>query len=141
MSENNRVIRVNGTIEPMVEKLASLEREVSSERGEFSLFGLFLREDAPDRWDLVVSAPWLEANQRDGMRYLADKLKLFLDAKERLMLSRVVILEEDNPGMAAVQKAFSTRHNSVEVQDSVLFGLQIRHAYIITSSDTGRAAS
>lgn len=141
MSEDDRVIRVNGTIEPMVEKLASLEREVSSEKGEFSLFGLFLREDAHDRWDLVVSAPWLEADQMAGMRYLADKLKSFLDARERLSLSRVVILEEDNPGMAAFRKMVSTRHNKVEVRDSVLFGLQIRHAYVITSSDTGRAAS
>ena len=30
------------------EKLALLEREVSDEKGEFSLFGLFLREDAQD---------------------------------------------------------------------------------------------
>ncbi len=141
MSENDRVIRVNGTIEPMVEKLAYLERDVSSERGEFSLFGLFLREDAPDRWDLVVSAPWLEANQRDGLRYLAGKLKSFLDAKERLMLSRVVILEKDNPGMAAFRKMVSIRHGKFELADSVFFGLQIRHAYIITSTDTGRAAS
>jgi hypothetical protein len=46
----------------MIEKLASLERDVASEKGEFSLFGLFLREDAEGKWDLLASAPWLETN-------------------------------------------------------------------------------
>jgi hypothetical protein len=38
-------------------KFVELEQRLSQERGEFSLFALFLREDASDKWDLVVSAP------------------------------------------------------------------------------------
>ena len=50
----------------LVEKLASLERDISSEKGDFSLFALFLREDAYDRWDLLVSSPWIEINEKKG---------------------------------------------------------------------------
>ena len=37
-----------------IEKLASLERDIASEKGESSLFALFLREDANDTWDLLA---------------------------------------------------------------------------------------
>src|SRR5437667_89713 len=37
-----------------VEHLKDIEVEISDERGPFILFALFLREDSPDRWDLVV---------------------------------------------------------------------------------------
>ena len=133
MKENCRIIRVDEAMEQMVEKLASLEREVASEKGEFSLFGLFLREDAQDRWDLLVSAPWLEASKMDGLRYLSGKLQPRLDARERLLLSKVVILEKDNQVLAAVQRTVSTSHTTVEVEDSVFFGMQFRRAYVITS--------
>ena len=55
MKRNDRFV-VESPVEQMVEKLASVEREVSSEKGDFRLFALFLREDAQDRWDLLVSA-------------------------------------------------------------------------------------
>ena len=44
----------------LVKKFVSLERDVSAEKGGFSLFGLFHREEASfDKWDLVIAAPWL----------------------------------------------------------------------------------
>ena len=41
-----------------IEKIVSLEQTISTEKGDFVFFALFLREDAQDKWDLVVSAPW-----------------------------------------------------------------------------------
>ena len=58
-----------------IEKLASLERDIASEKGEFSLFALFLREDADDKWDLLASASWLEANNRASLAYLVNQLR------------------------------------------------------------------
>lgn len=40
-------------------KLGRLEAKVSAQKGPFALFALFMREDVPDRWDLVISAPWI----------------------------------------------------------------------------------
>jgi len=45
----------------LVEKPRKLEAEIAAEKGPFLLFALFLRQDAADRWDLVVAAPWIEA--------------------------------------------------------------------------------
>ena len=43
-----------------IEKFRKFMEEAASERGAFTAFALFLREDAPGVWDLVVSAPWLK---------------------------------------------------------------------------------
>jgi len=117
----------------VVEKLVSLENEVSREKGKLSLFALFLREDMEDRWDLVVSAPWLEGNKKETLSYLADKIKLCLDPEELLSLSRIVFIDADNPALDTVHRAIQVEHGTAEVTNSDFFGLHIKHAYIITS--------
>lgn len=57
----------------LVEKLIALEQQISTEKGEFSLFALFLREDAQDKWDLVASAAWLEADKKTALDYLSTR--------------------------------------------------------------------
>ena len=116
-----------------IEKLASLERDIASEKGEFSLYALFLREDADDKWDLLASAPWLEANKRESLDYLVNQLRVRLNTQELLSLSRIVVLEEGNPVLEAIHKRIKVRHGMVEVRDSISFGVPIKHAYIISS--------
>ena len=118
------------------EKLALLEREVSDEKGEFSLFGLFLREDAQDeyKWDLLVSAPWLDADKKEGLTYLAKEIQERLEPDELLSISRIVVLERGDPILEAIQKAVNVKHGEVKVQDSNFFGVRITQACISTSS-------
>ena len=118
----------------IIEKLASLERDIASEKGEFSLFALFLREDADDKWDLLASAPWLEANNRKSLDYLVNQLRARLDTQELLSLSMIVLLEKDNPVLEAIHKEVRVRQGMAEVRDSISFGVPIKHAYIITSA-------
>ena len=118
----------------IVEKFASLEAEIAAKRGNFSLFALFLREDVPDRWDLMVSAPWLSTNKRgEAVDYLVDEIKLHLGPLDLVNLSRIVLVNPNDPPAQALAKAFHVEHGMVEVRDSNLFGLQVKHAYIITS--------
>ena len=117
-----------------IEKLASLERDIVSEKGEFSLFALFLREDADGKWDFLASAPWLEANNRESLEYLVNQLRSRLDTQELLSLSMVVLLEKGNPVLEAIHKAIKVKHGMAEVMDSTSFGVPIKHAYIITSA-------
>jgi hypothetical protein len=116
-----------------IEKLASLERDIASEKGEFSLFALFLREDADNTWDVLASAPWLEADKRESLEYIVNQLRARLDTQELLSLSRIVLLEENNPVLEAIHEAIKVRHGMAEVRDSVSFGVPIKQAFIITS--------
>jgi len=117
----------------MIEKLASLERDIASEKGEFSLFGLFLREDSEGKWDLLASAPWLETNQKEGLEYLVDQTRSRLNIQELLSLSRIVLLEKGNPILEAIHRTISVKHGMAEMRDNIFFGLPIKHAYLITS--------
>jgi hypothetical protein len=118
------------------EKLALLEREVSGEKGEFSLFGLFLREDAQDedKWDILVSAFWLDADKKEGLAYLAKEIQKRLEPDELLSISRIVVLERGDPILEAIHKAVNVKHGKVEVKDSNFSGVQITQACISTSS-------
>ena len=46
------------TTPELVERFARLETQIAQEKGDFALFALFMREEVPDRWDLMVSASW-----------------------------------------------------------------------------------
>jgi hypothetical protein len=117
----------------MIDKLASLERDIASEKGEFSLFALFLREDAEEKWDFLASASWLETNKKESLEYLSNQIRSRLDTKELLSLSRIVILEQGNPVLEAIHRAVRVQHGMTEVRDSIFFDMPIKHAYLITS--------
>lgn len=121
-------------------KMAALECEVSKEKGNFSLFVLIQREDALDKWDVLVAAPWIEKDERAAVDYLVKRIYGCLEPKEVMNLSRIVVLKHDNPILAAFHKAIKVEHNDLrksfaaEVIDSVFFGFKIKHAFVITSN-------
>jgi len=86
----------------LFEKIAAVAAETARERGAFTLFAIMHRADAPDWWDLVVAAPWLDAEGMKDYRYFARKLGKFLDWDQTPRLSHVSILKLDNPVVRAL---------------------------------------
>ncbi len=125
----------------IAEKLKAKERSMAEEKGPFDLFALFLREDAPNKWDLVVAAEWINKNKESALKYIATNIQDTLSQNELLSLSRIAIIDESNPALEAFHRAMHVEHGIAEVQDSNLFGLQIKHAYLITSKRRGKNAS
>ncbi len=111
----------------------AIEMETSIEKGGYDLFALFLREDSSNKWDILVSASWINTNNGQALRYLAQKIQTSFTENELVQISRIVIIEEDNPSLPALQQAVSVEHGSAEIKDSIFFGLQIKHAFLITS--------
>ena len=97
------------------------------------MFALFLREDAIDKWDLCVAAPWIEENRKDALSQITNEIQEYFTAEEISMLSRVVLVGLTNPEVIAVNQAVRVEHGQIEIRDSSFFGLPIEHAYIITS--------
>ena len=118
-------------------KLAKLESDVASDRGDFVLFALFLREDVPDRWDLIVSAPWAVADQKSALDYLVARIKSDLGPEDLTLLSRIIFVDPADIAVQDLNRAINIEHGAVEVRDSNFFGLPIKHAYIITSKRPG----
>lgn len=121
-------------IKHILNKLESLEKQIANEKGDFSLFGLFLREDAEDRWDLVVAAPWLNSDNIEDLNYIASKLKYFLKNRELLSISRIVILDLDDPIVQIIINNWRVaRGGWIELNYPQIFKLPFKYAYIIFS--------
>lgn len=126
----------------LVEHLLQVEKALSQEKGGFALFALFLREDAADKWDLVISAPWVESDKEAALRLISSKVRAVLSPTELMAVSRIVLVEPTSPAVAAINRAFHVEHSTVEVRNSNFFGLAIKHATIFASvrRETGAPA-
>ena len=116
----------------LVQSFTRLESNIAKEKGDFALFALFLREDLPDRWDLVVAAPWA-TDRKSALEYFVSKIKSQMGAPVLTDLSRIVFVDPQDRAVQALNQALHVEHGVSEVKDSNFFGLQIKHAYIITS--------
>ena len=117
----------------IAEKLKIQEQIMATEKGPFDLFALFLREDAPGKWDLVVAAEWIEKDKSTALKYIASNVQQVLTSEELIQLSRIAIIDESNPALDAFHKAVNIEHSIAEIQDSNFFGMQLKHVYLITS--------
>ena len=117
----------------LVEKITAIEKETSLEKGGYNLFALFLREESSNKWDILVSANWIDENKEEALKYLAQKIQKEFTREELAQISRIVIIEKENPSLPALQQTIDIEHGTAEIKDSNLFGLQIKHAFLITS--------
>lgn len=117
----------------LAQRFARLESEIAARKGSFVLFALFLREDVPDRWDLIVSAPWISSDKQGAVGFLIDQIKSQLGAEDLTRLSRIVPVDPEHVAVQDFNRAIQVEHGSVELRDRDIFGLSIKHAYVITS--------
>ena len=121
------------TVAEVIERFARLESQIAEERGDFVLFALFMREDAPDFWDLIVAAPWLGDDTQAAVSYLVDQIKSRLGKQDLIRLSRIVVIDPENVAVQNLNRTIHVEHGNHEVRESTLFGQDIKHAHIITS--------
>ena len=117
----------------IAEKLRDIELELIQEHGDFELFALFLREDAPDKWDVIVSSEWAREDKKSALNSIVAKINSSLNPEETVKLSRIIILNKDDAALNALHSAMHVEHSIAEISDSNFFGLAIKHAYLITS--------
>ena len=119
------------------EKLQKIEKNLSESKGPFELFALLLRENSPDRWDLLISADWASLDKKAAISTIVEKIRTVLTDQEILMLSRIVILDRNDAALNALHRTMKVEHGLVELSNIKLFGLAIKHAYLITSKEQG----
>ena len=105
--------------------------DAASEKGDFALFGLFMRAEAPGTWDLVVSAPWLEQGNLKALEEFTELLSKEIGEQSLRHFSRIVTLKPSDPAVAAVVSAFAIDNGELRVQRSNLFGLDMEDAIIM----------
>ena len=119
-----------------LEKLTAVEQTLAADCGPFSFFALALREDSPDRWDLLVSAPWISASERDALKRIANAVTGALSDPEILKISRIVILNKSDSLIHALHATFPGQIHNEMMQDLVSNGLAIKYLYVFVSDAT-----
>lgn len=118
---------------PFLKKYAALAETVARKKGPFELFALFLREDAPGKWDLLIAGPWIEKDKQKAVRYISKVMRGRFKPNELVDLSRIVVLERSHPALAAFQRTVHVDGGPAEIENSNLFGLQVEHAYVFVA--------
>ena len=93
-----------------------------------------MREDSPGRWDLVVSAPWLEVGKLKALGEFVEKMSDVFGQDEVMSFSRIVTLNHDDPVLRAILTEVGRGRKPLERQGHNLFGLPIEHALILRAS-------
>lgn len=117
----------------LLDKFVALEKELALERGDFVLFSLFERDDAQGKWDVVISASWLDANQKESMHFIANRIRAKFKSEELISLSRVVLLSPTDAFVRNVNSAVQVEHGRAELLNNAFNGMEIKHAFLITS--------
>lgn len=126
---------------PEILRFRDLEAYVAAEKGGFTLFALFMREELPDRWDLIVSAPWIGGDKQAAVGYFVEVIKSRLGVDDLIRLNRIIIAAPDEAGIQALNEAVQVEHGGIEVRDHDFFGVTVKLAYIITSKRVPAPAS
>lgn len=119
----------------LISKFKTIIKELEKEHGSILFFGLFLRIEPFEIWDVVISASWLTPDLRDSYKIVADKIQKTFSKEELLQLSGIVILAETDPTVAfflnlkTVTNGHFEEANREELSDK--FGFTIKKAYIL----------
>jgi hypothetical protein len=119
----------------ILEKLKSIVLSLEKEHGPILIFALFLGEDSPEQWDVVVSASWLSSSELSDYKTITSKIQEVMTSSELMQFSRVVILDADDSVVSFLQESFSVTNGHIqEVSVEVLaerFKFTIKRAYLL----------
>ncbi len=115
-----------------IEKFGDIEKKIEQKFDGFVLFGLFLPEDAPNKWDLVISAPWLKRDDIDTLKNISQIINEELK-DDIVKLSKFVVLETNDSFVKAINTIVNVKNGSTEFINCEFNSLHIKHAFIITS--------
>ncbi len=120
----------------ILEKLKVALKELENENGDVFLFALFLREQTFGKWDLLISAPWLDSRILSSYDKVAKRVQENLDKSEMTELARIAILNVDDQAVTFLQNLYSVPNGSfIEVANceplTDRFGFTIKRAYVL----------
>lgn len=123
----------------ILNKLKTVVQALEKGHKPISLFALFLREDSVQKWDIVVSAPWLSSSDKNSYGIVISKIQSVLSTSELVQFSRVVILDTTDPVVSFLQGVCPLTNGGFKESPkdfslepfSAKFGFTITKAYIL----------
>lgn len=124
------------TIDRLKNAVVALEKKYSS----FVICALFLREEPLEKWDIIISAPWLNPEKMDSYQIISAMLQQYLNESEFVQFSRIVILNQDDPVVSYLLSLETVANGGYkELRSDELsekFKFTIKRAYLLRSQTT-----
>jgi len=118
----------------IAEKLQNVERQLTGDMGPFWFFALVRSGEAPDKRDVVASAPWIADDRMAALRRIAERLKQHVEPQELLSIGRIVVLDPSDPLIKTTQLLLSGVQGSlVDFRANIVNGIFLPDMFIITS--------
>ena len=120
----------------LFEQFRRAEETISREQGEFTLFGLFERDDVPGKFDVIISTPWLFTD-RTSLLVITELVRNAIESDNWWMrIGKFVLLDKEDPFVRAVLDRMPNdfmQHDLKVINDLVYEGEIIRNAVVITA--------
>ena len=120
-----------------VEKIKIAIEALEKEHSPLTLCALILREVPLEKWDILVSASWLNLSEMKSYDIVSSKVRSVLDSSEIVQFSRIVLLDQNDPVISYLQNLQTiTNGGFVELNVSDLsekFKFPIKKAYLLRS--------
>ena len=122
------------TLDPT--RFVQVEREITMDRGDFVLFGLFLRQtESGEKWYLMVSAPWATPTL-EVYEYISSAIHAHAGTENINELSGIIVINTDNQQLEYLRANFPTKRSIIKVTDLTFFDEACPVVYIITCAPT-----
>lgn len=121
----------------IIEKIKSIIKDLEKENGPLLICALFLRDGESEKWDMVVSASWLNPTDMQSYKTVSSKLQELLSDAELVQFSRIVILNKDDPvvsyllGLETISNGGYKELRADELSEK--FKFTIKRAYLLRS--------
>lgn len=119
----------------ILEKLKNVVYSLENEHGPLLVCALFLRIDPLEKWDIVLSASWLNPSDISSYNLVTSKIQSVLSKSELIQLARIVILEDSDPVVSFLQNSATVTNGQFgEVSGDIFtekFGFTIKKAYLL----------
>jgi len=121
-----------------IDKFKTMIKTLESEHGPFLIFALFLRESVVGKWDVVISAPWLDPNDIEAYKLISSKLQQTLSESEVLQFPRIVLLDPEDDvvtfllDLETIKNGGYKEFSAGELSDK--FKFTIKRAYLLRSA-------
>ncbi len=135
------------------ESIKNLLKRVANEKGAFNLAMLVQTlPEVPDRWTLVVSAPWADSlGSKSVISYLSSRLSedLDLDRNALSAIDRISVKQSNDPVVQAILQRLndflgvdvSTVEGGFQLRNSVVEGWSIPEGFIFVADPNANGKS
>jgi hypothetical protein len=125
----------------IIEKMKLIIKDLEKTHGLLLICAIFLRDWDFEKWDIIISASWLNPTEMQTYKLISSKLQETLNASELIQFSRVVILAKEDPVVSYLLSLKTISNGSYKElradELSEKFKFIIKRAYLLRSQKLG----